>query len=177
MWVAEGCRARFVEAGYGGNGGYGNGGYGGNGNGNGGYGQGVRCESNDGRYQECAAPRGGRLVVSRQLSDTACVEGRTWGSRGGSVWVQGGCRAEFAVAGGGADLGQGQGQYGNNGRTVVCSSDDQRQQVCAWNSRWGRPQVVEQLSDTACREGSSWGYDGRGRLWVDRGCRARFGAN
>lgn len=181
VWVTDGCRARFVEGGYGGGNAGHNPGYGNPGYDNGGYdnpqGGMVRCESEDGRYQECRAPRGARLVLSRQLSDTKCVEGRNWGTRGGNVWVQAGCRAEFAVAGsGGGDWGQGQGQA-NNRRTITCSSEDQRQQFCTWDSRWGYPRVVEQLSSDGCREGHSWGYDGRSRLWVDRGCRARFGAN
>ncbi len=170
VWVTGGCRARFVE---------GRGGW--QGQGGGGQGQSVlRCESDDGRYQTCAAPRGARLVISRQLSETRCVEGRNWGVRGNSVWVDGGCRAEFAVSGGGGygpgnGHGQGHGQGGYGGGDVTCESQDRRQQTCNWNSRWGRPQVIEQLSEDTCREGQSWGYDGRNRIWVDRGCRARFG--
>ncbi len=43
----------------------------------------------DGRY--------GRPVLTRQLSDTRCEEGRTWGydDRRATVWVNDGCRARF----------------------------------------------------------------------------------
>jgi hypothetical protein len=174
VWVGGGCRARFVE----GRGGWQGPGQGqGQGGWQGGWqGQGnqavLRCESQDGRYQTCPAPRGARLVITRQLSDTRCVEGRNWGMSRGNVWVNDGCRAEFAVAGGGGGF-EGQGGYD---REVSCSSEDRRQNSCAWNPRWGRPYVIEQLSQDDCREGQSWGWDGRSRIWVDRGCRARFGA-
>lgn len=157
VWVTDGCRARFVE---------------GRGGRPGGGGQGwVRCESNQGRTQECAIPRGARMVVAEQLSDTRCVEGRNWGVRQNRLWVTDGCRADFAVANGWG----GGGGYGQ-GREVTCSSEDRRDNSCNWNARWGRPVLLEQLSDDSCREGYSWGYDGRSRLWVTRGCRGRFGS-
>ena len=34
-------------------------------------------------------------------------------------------------------------------------------------------QLLKQRSDSACRQGYSWGYDRRG-IWVDHGCRADF---
>ena len=40
----------------------------------------VRCESNDGRMNRCTLPGGGgRVVLERQHSRNACIEGRTWG--------------------------------------------------------------------------------------------------
>lgn len=58
----------------------------------------VRCESDNGRRRECRIPGGasGRVEVTRQLSNSACIQGRTWGVRGNRVWVDRGCRAEFA---------------------------------------------------------------------------------
>ena len=38
----------------------------------------------------------------------------------------------------------------------------------------GRPVIVQQLSSTQCVEGRNWGYSGNS-LWVNSGCRARFG--
>jgi len=57
----------------------------------------VRCESQDGRSRHCSAPvqRGVQLV--RTLSDSACIEGRTWGWDRTGIWVDRGCRAEFNV--------------------------------------------------------------------------------
>ena len=35
--------------------------------------------------------------------------------------------------------------------------------------------LIEQLSRTPCIEGRSWGWEGN-QIWVDQGCRGRFGA-
>ena len=159
VWVRGGCRGEFAPAG-----GWGSAGYGQT------AGTSFRCESEGGRHQECRAPVQGRQTLVRQLSDTACVEGQTWGSRDGGVWVRGGCRGEFAPTGGwGSSAGYGYGY------AVTCESIDQRQNRCTWDGRQGRPVLVEQLSQDACVEGRNWGYDGRGQIWVDRGCRGRFG--
>ena len=91
VWVTGGCRGEFMA----GNGGYPSG-YGS------GYGQGdggriVRCESQDGRSRHCSAPVQRGVQLLRTLSDSACIEGRTWGWDRSGVWVDRGCRAEFSV--------------------------------------------------------------------------------
>ncbi len=163
IWVDRGCRGRFVPSWTGGPGG----GWGGN------SGRTIRCESSDNRYRECAAGFRGRAMLVRQLSDSRCVEGRTWGQRGGSIWVDQGCRGEFAEGRGHG--GGGPGYPGHSDVTVTCSSNDNRRHTCDWNSRDGRPVIIKQLSDSPCIEGRTWAYRG-GRIWVDEGCRARFGA-
>ncbi len=57
----------------------------------------VRCESIKGRSQDCRV--NGRARLIRQLSDTPCEEGKTWGQGRNGVWVTGGCRAEFVGEG------------------------------------------------------------------------------
>ena len=171
IWVSQGCRADFRSTGYGNGGYYGNDGYyGNNGNyGNSGYGQTVRCESNDGRTRRCAVSSNGRAQLVRQLSRSACVEGRTWGQDRNAIWVAQGCRGDFQVMPG----------YGNNygngygyGRVFRCESNDGRVRECAANTRAG-VQLVRQLSRSACIEGRTWGY-GRTGIWVAEGCRAEF---
>jgi len=132
-----------------------------------GYARTVLCESQDGRYHECRMPGDARRVqLVRQVSDTRCVEGRNWGQRGGRVWVDKGCRGEFA------DVGRG--RHAPIRYSVTCESNDQRVNTCNWDSRQGTPRLAEQLSSTNCRKGESWGTDRRGDIWVSRGCRARF---
>jgi hypothetical protein len=46
---------------------------------------------------------------------------------------------------------------------------------CSADTRGGVT-LVKQRSDSACRQGYSWGYDRRG-IWVDHGCRADFQLN
>jgi len=89
VWVTQGCRAEFEVRGRGN--GWGNGGGWGN---NGDYGRPFRCESDNGRTRTCAVD-GRRVQLVRQLSSSACIEGRTWGRDNRGVWVTSGCRAEF----------------------------------------------------------------------------------
>lgn len=173
IWVSNGCRAEFRVLGYGDDRyGYGNQGYG-----NGyGYGSTVRCESNDGRTNRCGIDGRGRVQLSRQLSRSACIEGRTWGSDRNSVWVSDGCRAEFTVSRGGygnyGGYGDGWGNSGYGGRVFRCESNDGRVRECAANTRGG-VQLVRQLSRAQCIQGRSWGYSRNG-IWVSDGCRAEF---
>lgn len=159
IWVSEGCRGEFAEA------------RGGNWSGPG-TGQVVRCESTNGRYRECRLNDRGAVGLVRQLSDSPCIQGRSWGQRGNMVWVDGGCRAEFATGAGSAGPG---GWGGAGGYSVTCSSNNEQAAFCSWDFRRGYPRVIEQLSSARCEEGRSWGLRGRGQIWVSHGCRARFG--
>ncbi|MBZ0088239.1 MAG: DUF3011 domain-containing protein [Thermomonas sp.] len=156
IWVAQGCRADFRISGRRGYGDYG------------GYGGVVRCESHDGRYNRCAVPGRGRPELVRQISNSPCVEGRTWGADRDSVWVNNGCRGEFANR----YTGGGWGNSGYGGREFRCESINGRTQECAANVRAG-VQLIRQLSNAPCIQGRSWGY-GRIGVWVSQGCRAEF---
>lgn len=59
----------------------------------------VVCESNDFQYRFCAVDLGGagRVSLARQISNSACVEGRNFGSNRAGVWVDQGCAAEFQI--------------------------------------------------------------------------------
>jgi hypothetical protein len=110
IWVTRGCRAQFEIGGSYAGRDYGrdNWRYDDNyddryygGRYNAGYGSGAqvfRCESVNERQRVCRLPYQARGVqIRRQLSRTRCEEGYNWGYRGGSVWVDGGCRAEFVA--------------------------------------------------------------------------------
>jgi hypothetical protein len=142
----------------------------------------VICSSVNQRYHECRVPFRGRARISSQISDTACVRGRTWGEKQGVVWVNHGCRARFSIERGNAgtpgypgngDNRPGNGGPWNNNYAVTCSSNDNRQVRCAWDERYGEPRLSRQLSQSACVRGRSWNYDNR-NLWVSNGCRAEF---
>ncbi|MGH8032814.1 MAG: DUF3011 domain-containing protein [Luteimonas sp.] len=125
----------------------------------------IRCESIDGRARSCPTPWRGYSRIARQLSGTACIEGRNWQSRAGEVSVNGGCRAEFVaqrligppVAAG----------------NIRCESNDGRPRSCATPWR-GRSRLVRQLSSTHCIEGRNW-QSQSGQVSVSGGCRAEFG--
>lgn len=146
----------------------------------GGNGQEFECASVRNDYRECAVPGRGHAIIMRQISQNACVEGRTWGQRNGTVWVQKGCRARFqARSGYGNNRGNRWGnnqnnQWGNRGstRSFLCESVNGRQNYCNANSR-GEVRFRRQVSKSACVEGRTWGIDRRG-VWVAGGCRAEF---
>lgn len=147
VWVNNGCRGRFIEAG------------------NGGSGQNFRCESIKGRYNECRKPYNAPVFLVRNLSETRCTENRNWGQRGNTVWVNGGCRAEFATRGGGWS--------GGWGYNITCSSVNGRYNTCAWNRGYGTPQLLERIAGR-CAYATDWGYNSNS-VWVKNGCSARFG--
>ena len=91
-----------------------------------GGGQVVRCDSNDNRYRECRMDTRGGVRLVRQVSKTRCEEGRNWGRLRDGVWVDRGCRAEFASGrGGGWDSAQ----------RIRCESIDGRSRSCPVNGR------------------------------------------
>jgi hypothetical protein len=60
----------------------------------------ITCESRHNGPEACGTVAAGSSVrLIRQLSDTACVAGRNWGTGPDhdSIWVSGGCRAVFDV--------------------------------------------------------------------------------
>lgn len=164
IWVDNYCRGRFgTQSGWGGSGGSGGS-------------QSFRCESVQGHYNECRVPTMGQAYLLRNLSDTRCTENRNWGQRGSTLWVNGGCRGEFAVRNGSGNGGWGgSGGSGGNNYTVTCASENGRYRNCAWDHNRGRPWLVQRLSNSPCVEGRDWGYDRYRGLWVNNGCRARFG--
>ena len=153
----------------------------------------VRCESQDGRFSRCPVPwRDAQLV--RQESRGACIRGESWGMDRGGLWVDRGCRGVFAAARGGwgdrDDYGRHANADGNRhhdrrggwqpGRgwdrqiRLQCDSNKKRYQMCQVDvGRRGRVILEQQVSDSACREGYSWGWN-RAGVWVAHGCRGRF---
>jgi hypothetical protein len=112
------------------------------------------------------------ITLVRQISTSACIQGRSWGFDDRGVWVSNGCQARFAL--GGRDDRYG-GGYGNDyyaARVIRCESNDNRQTFCRADTRGG-VQIARQLSSTYCQQGRNWNYD-RSGVWVSGGCRADF---
>lgn len=198
VWVSGGCRAEFSVGGYNNydddrygyddddddddhyGGGYGNGNAYGNG-----YGYGnnnnseatFRCESTNGRTERCASS--GRAEFIRQLSNTPCVRGQSWGTDSRGVWVSNGCRGLFRTGGYGNGYGNNNGGYhGNSGYggsdLIRCESNDNRSHSCSFTgNRRGDIRLLRQLSGKPCVENQTWGRSRNG-VWVTQGCRAEF---
>jgi len=88
IWVDRGCRADFVVGSGGGGGGNWNGG---------GGSQTITCSSNDGKRNYCNANTNGGVRLVNQRSGSPCIQGQTWGYNQDAIWVDRGCRADFAV--------------------------------------------------------------------------------
>ncbi|MDO5504713.1 MAG: DUF3011 domain-containing protein [Pseudoxanthomonas suwonensis] len=134
-------------------------------------GQWVTCESRDGRYRHCAMDTRGGVQMARQLSRAQCFEGRNWGVDRHGVWVDQGCRAQFA-SGGGGYRGGAVAWPGDQGGHLRCESINGRYRQCPVDTRRG-VQLVRQVSSAPCIEGRSWGSN-RAGVWVNNGCRAEF---
>ena len=188
--VRRGCRAVFASSGYQ----DGGGGWGGSG-GSGGYST-VRCESIDGRRKFCPLDTRNGVRLERELSSSPCIKGRSWGFDRNGVWVNRGCRGEFASFGGwGGSGGSGGGGWGGSGgwgggggwggsggsggggienytQRVDCYSLNGGRNFCTMpNARNAR--LWQQLSDTRCVRDRNWGIR-PGGIWVDNGCSGRF---
>jgi len=126
----------------------------------------FNCASVDMKYRECQLPVSGRAVLVKRLSDARCVEGQSWGQRGGRVWVSNGCRAKFEVTRGGG------GGSGGGANVLDCNSDGGRYRECSIGPGYfGR--LLRDNSHGRCRENSTWGTR-NGSIWVTDGCRGRF---
>ena len=128
----------------------------------------LYCASDDFNRHFCSITSYGGVELLRQRSESPCIYGRTWGVAGDSIWVDRGCRADFAV---GTNEYAYDGGY-RGGRTFYCASDDFNVHGCRVNT-YGGVRLLRQRSESPCVFGQTWGYDDRG-VWVDRGCRADF---
>jgi hypothetical protein len=128
----------------------------------------VYCASNDTRGTRCQMPWRDSVLV-QQLSNAACIEGQTWGRDPYSVWIKGGCRANFGDA-----RAYGRPGYGGGpgpGQEVYCASNDNRGSRC--QMPWRYSALSRQMSNAACIEGRTWGSDPYS-VWVKGGCRGQF---
>jgi len=57
----------------------------------------VTCESNDGRRNYCGDYRNEQIDFQRQISNSPCEQGRSWGVDRRGLWVDRGCRAVFVI--------------------------------------------------------------------------------
>jgi len=56
----------------------------------------ITCSSNNGGRNFCGAYTGRGIRLVYQRSGSPCVQGQTWGYNNRGIWVDRGCRADFA---------------------------------------------------------------------------------
>ena len=123
--------------------------------GNGGNGGTFRCESDDGRTRHCNADTRGGVRINRQLSDSACIQGRNWGYDNSGVWVSQGCRAEFVVgAGGGYNPGNGSypGRARDTDKPCAANRRTTTSAVATWRSGVASTSSASCPIRVACRD-------------------------
>lgn len=128
----------------------------------------ITCSSDNGRRNFCPADTQRGVQLIKQRSGSPCVQDRTWGWDRRGIWVDRGCRADFALGR------RGGGNYPGRPvvQTITCSSDNGRRNACRIPNN-SEVRLIRQRSDSPCRRGSTWGTQ-PGVVWVDRGCRADF---
>jgi Protein of unknown function (DUF3011) len=129
-------------------------------------GQRIACSSDDGAKHYCAADTRYGAHLVKQTSKEPCAEGKTWGYDEG-IWVDQSCRGEFTI--GSPEKGDAEPAAG---RTVTCASENVARKYCPVETS-GNAQLVRQLSEAPCAQGTSWGFDTHG-VWVNKGCSADF---
>jgi len=97
IWVDRGCRAEFLIRGRDSDYYHGNNDYWGNNSSN--VRQTVTCSSEQEKYTNCSVriDNNDRVGLKRQLSDTGCWQGNTWGYNRNGIWVDRGCRGIFEI--------------------------------------------------------------------------------
>ena len=90
IWVSGGCQGMFEYRGFN-QSGYRPGPVPGGGAGH------LVCESREYQYNLCQTGRIRSAQVVRQISQSPCIEGRTWGVSRDGIWVDNGCEAEFRI--------------------------------------------------------------------------------
>ena len=71
----------------------------------------ITCESRGHDRAYCAVDTRGGVRLVRQLSESRCVSGRSWGADRRGIWVTNGCRAQFAVGSSWNDRDRRNGRY------------------------------------------------------------------
>ena len=97
----------------------------------------LTCESNDGGRKHCGPANPGQVTLQRQISQTECIQDRSWGVDDRGLWVDHGCRADFLIGGGNGAYyndnggnGPGPGGPGGPGGAIKCESNDGNRKYC-----------------------------------------------
>lgn len=59
--------------------------------------QNITCSSDNGKRNFCPVDTRGGVRLVRQRSDARCTQNYSWGYDRRGIWVDRGCRADFAV--------------------------------------------------------------------------------
>lgn len=129
----------------------------------------LTCSSEDGSRTLCPANTRAGVRLLNQRSGADCIEGRTWGYDRRGIWVDEGCRADFALGSAAAGAA---GATGSGEQHLTCSSENGKRMLCPI-PRNSTVHLLRRRGTVPCRRQYSWGVRGNS-VWVDHGCRAEF---
>lgn len=166
IWVSGGCRADFAMGrgeNYGWGWGYSDKRY-------------IVCASEDYKRAFCPATVGRGVRLVNQISNSACIRGRTWWRDARGIVVDNGCAGEFEIGYRDADYltapATGAGGIYRPER-LLCSSRGAARRYCPADIGAGAVALVKRIGGAPCVYGRNWSYDARG-VWVSQGCAAEF---
>src|SRR5262249_2074903 len=84
----------------------------------------IKCESNDGHRNYCGNYNWNQVQFDREISDSACVQGKGWGIDTRGLWVDRGCRAYFRV------MQNSNGGWNGDQDSIKCESNDGHRNYC-----------------------------------------------
>jgi hypothetical protein len=135
----------------------------------------ITCESDRSRRRTCDTPGWRGIELVREHSRNACHEGRTYGFEGSAIWVDRGCRADFAEARRGPPRPPApplpKPELPIQGGEIVCTSEHAAFKQCPVPG-WHGARLVRNLKGR-CEEGRSWGFANEA-IWVHYGCSGVF---
>jgi ribosomal protein L37AE/L43A len=151
IWVTRNCRAEFAVRGR-----------------QKAMARAITCESTNDARIHCAAETQFGVAIVKQLSESDCVLGDSWGFDETGVWVSHDCQAQFALGGYRLPVDK----VPDTAARMRCESQDGGRKQCPVDTSRGVG-LIEQLSGADCVLNRTWGYDRTG-IWVTNGCRAEF---
>src|SRR5262244_1931438 len=89
----------------------------------------VTCSSDDGGRHYCDADTRAGVQLIRQRSGSPCTQGETWGFDDRGIWVDRGCRGDFALEAG-PDGYPSHDDLSRPPQNVTCASEDGKRHYC-----------------------------------------------
>lgn len=120
----------------------------------------VTCESIRKRRAECPVPAEAEVRLVKRLGPSPCRRGVSWGLDGATLWVDEGCRGEFAVI------------LPARASVIACGGSDAARRECA-TEPGAEVVLLRQSGEAPCVRGRTWGY-ADGVIWTEGGCQADF---
>lgn len=121
----------------------------------------IICSSDNGQRVYCNADTRGGARLVRQISGSPCNQGSTWGYDSQGIWVDRGCRAEFAVFDGDN---RGYDRNGQN-RLII-----ERNNNISWQSQGTTSARVYAQKDNGPEQLFAEGRSGtQGAPWIEQG--------